>query len=104
MELQEGDKIKVFKDTDSESYIRFIKDNLHFRAKLKGEYIIIGKPYKVYNTTNYGKQIKEARRAKKMTREQLAEACGVKATTVLDWEMGRRQPREWWVVQKVLEI
>ena len=104
MELQEGDKIKVFKDTEVDSYIRYIRDNLHFRATLKGDYIIIGKPHKVYNTTNYGKQIKEARRAKRMTREQLAEACGVKATTVLDWEMGRRQPREWWVVQKVLEI
>lgn len=104
MEVSTGDKIKVFKDTDADSYIRYIKDTLHYRATLKGDYIIIGNPYKSYHTTNYGKQIKEARRAKKMTREQLAEACGVKATTVLDWEMGRRQPREWWVVQKVLEI
>ena len=104
MELQEGDMIKVFENTDSESYIRFIKDNLHFRAKLKGEYIIIGKPYKSYNTTNYGKQIKEARRAKKMTREQLAEACGVKVATVYDWEIGRKMPKEWRKVQKILEI
>ena len=104
MEFEEGEKIKVFKDTDIDSYIRYIKDTLHYRATLKGDYIIIGRPYKSYHTTNYGKQIKEARRAKKMTREQLAEACGVRATTVLDWEMGRRQPREWRKVQKVLEI
>ena len=104
MDIKEGDTIKVFADTDTNSYIRYIREILHFRATLKGEYIVIGKPYKAYNTTNYGKQIKEARRAKKMTREQLAELCGVKATTVLDWEMGRRQPREWWVVQKILEI
>ena len=104
MELQEGEKIKVFDNTDTESYIRYIKETLHFRATLKGEYIIIGKPYKAYNTTNYGKQIKEARRAKKMTREELAEKCGVKVKTVLDWEMGRTMPKQWWVVQKVLEI
>ena len=104
MEVSTGEKIKIFKDTDADSYIRYIKDNLHFRATIKGEYIVIGKPYKVYHTTNYGKQIKEARRAKKMTREQLAELCGVRATTVLDWEMGRRQPLDWRTVQKVLEI
>lgn len=104
MEVSTGDKIKVFKDTEVDSYIRYIRDNLHFRATLKGEYIIIGKPYKAYNTTNYGEQIKQARRAKRMTREELAKACGVTLQTEIDWEMGRRQPREWWTVQKVLEI
>ena len=104
MELQEGEKIKVFDNTDTESYIRYIKETLHFRATQKGDCIIIGKPYKAYHTTNYGKQIKEARRAKKMTREELAEKCGVRVQTVWDWETGRTMPKEWQTVQKILEI
>lgn len=104
MEVSTGDKIKVFKDTDADSYIRYIKDTLHYRATLKGDYIIIGKPYATYNTTNYSKQIMEARKAKKMSRKELAELCGVREKTVIDWELWGVVPKNWEKVQKILEI
>lgn len=103
MTFETGDKIKIFPDTPVISYKNLIM-SYGFEAKVEEDYIVVGEFHKSYNTTNYGKQLKNARRAMKMTRAELAEKCGVTPLTVFDWEVGRRRPREWWKVQKILGI
>ena len=101
MDLKEGDKIKIFPDTDVLQYLDYIKRS-GFRATREGNYIVIGKPYEYYRSTDYGNQIKKARRAKGWTRAELAEKCGVKEATVFGWEIGRKRPQEWQKVQRIL--
>lgn len=102
MELKTGDKIKIFPETNTASYIAYIKSELGFNSKVEGGYIVIGEPYEWNRTSHYGNQIKQARKKKGWTRKELADKCGVKESTVLDWEFGRRRPQEWQKVQKIL--
>jgi len=104
MDIKQGDKIKIFKDTDVDSYLRYIRHYLQLKAEIKGGYIVVGEPRRTYNTTDYSKQIKDARKKKKLSRQQLAALCGVKEQTVFDWEVRGIVPREWRKVQKILEI
>lgn len=101
MDLKTGDKIKIFNQEDIEKYLTLVK-RLGFRASRQGYYVVVGEPY-LY-TTDYGKQIKTARRNKGMTRTELADAVGVKPKTVFEWEIGRKAPKEWRKVQKILGI
>ena len=101
MELKEGDRIKIFPDTNIYTYMNFIKDS-GFRCHLEGNHIVVDKAYEWHRTSVYGKQIKEARKAKGWTRAELAEKCGVRESTVFDWELGTRRPQEWQKVQKIL--
>lgn len=105
MDLNTGDKIRIFENTDVDSYRRFIKEQ-GFRARLKGDYLIIGEPYarSEKKSIEYGKQIRRARRDNSMTRQELADAVGVTTETVFKWEIGRQIPRDWKKVQKVLGI
>lgn len=102
MELKTGDKIKIFPDTNIPQYVSFVQSELGFNAKVKGGYIEIGEPYEWNRTSHYGNQIKRARKKKGWTRKELADKCGVKESTVLDWEFGRRRPKDWQTVQKAL--
>ena len=101
MQIETGDKIRIFEDTQTDSYITLFRE-LGYNSHVQGKYIVIGKPYK--KSTNYGKQIREARLKKKMTREQLAEIMGVSVSTVYQWEWGRCRPRDWRKLQKELDI
>ncbi len=104
MEINTGDRIKVFEDTDVEAYINYIEIEKGFEAELYGDYIIVGEPYVKHIDTSYAKQIKFFRKLRNMSREELAEACLVTEQTVWNWELGRTIPREWWRVQKVLRF
>ena len=101
MDIKEGDRIKVFPNTDIRTYLLYIK-KLGFNAKREGNHIIIGKPCEWYKSKDYGIQIKKARIKKGWTRKELAEKCGVKESTVFDWEIGRRRPMKWQKVQQIL--
>lgn len=102
MELKTGDKIKIFPNTNISSYLAYIKSEEGFNARVENGYIVIGEPYEWNRTSHYGNQIKRARKKKGWTRKQLAEKCGVKESTVLDWEFGRRRPKDWKTVQRAL--
>ena len=104
MEIKAGDNITIYTDTDVESYLRYIRHYLQFKAEIKGGYIVIGEPKKTYNPTNYSKQIMEARKKKKMSRKELADLCGVKEDAVFNWEMHGIIPKNWKKVQKILGI
>lgn len=106
MDLSEGDRIKVFENTDVHSLIHYIRTQ-GFRAELHGEYILIIGRYKYQKElkgVQFGNWLKNARREKGLTREKFAEACGVSVRTVWDWEIGIRYPKDIWIVQRVLDL
>lgn len=100
-ELKTGDKIKIFKESDVQPYKDLCKHQ-GFKSHRKGNYIIVDEPFLF--TTNYGNQIKMARKKMGMSRNELADLMGVKPVTVLDWEFGRRMPQRWKELQKILGI
>lgn len=91
--LEEGMKIKIFPETNVESYVRFIREQ-GYKAEVYRDYIKVGKKKKRFiDRTIVGTDIRKARKKKGITREQLAEAVGVSVTTVFSWEIGRTAPR-----------
>ena len=104
MDLNTGDKIRIFDNTNVRDLVKFIKDHEGFNVKIEKNYIVVGKPlrHKANATaTECGKQIRKARRDKGMTREELAEACGVCVKSVYEWEIGRKYPKN---INKVKQI
>ena len=100
-EFQTGDTIKIYPNTDIKVYKRMIND-AGFYARREGNLIIVGEPF--VKVPSYAKQIRSARIAKEMTRQQLAEVMGVSEYAVYDWEVGRHNPKDWRKLQKVLGI
>jgi len=91
--ISEGMKIKVFEDTNIDAYKDLIND-LGFRCKLKGEYLIVGAPYKRQLKFAVGKSIKEARLNSGLTVEEVAKKVNVLYETVCNWEIGESIPNE----------
>ena len=86
-------KIKVFEDANIDAYKGLIND-LGFRCKLKGEYLIVGAPYKRQLKFAVGKSIKEARLNSGLTVEEVAKKVNVLRETVCNWEIGESIPNE----------
>ena len=91
--INEGMKIKIFEDTNIDAYKDLIND-LGFRCKLKGEYLIVGAPYKRQLKFAVGKSIKEARLNSGLTVEDVAKKVNVLRETVCNWEIGESIPNE----------
>ena len=69
MELKTGDKIKIFPETNTASYIAYIKSEEGFNARVKDGYIVIGEPYEWNRTSHYGNHIKKTKKKKGWTRK-----------------------------------
>lgn len=95
MELYTGMKIKIFPETDTGAYKRMIKDH-GFKSTVYRDHIIVGGRYKKtkLDTLKLAELIKQKRKKKRLTREQLAEKLCITPGTVYEWEIGRKQPRK----------
>ncbi len=93
--LYEGERIKIFPDTDIRTYKNWISSQ-GFSYFVHGEYIVIGRKGKcfTYDATALGKLISSHRKAKGMDRFELADRIGVIEDSVFEWEIGRKQPKE----------
>lgn len=94
-----GEKIKVFKETNTEAYIRVIRE-YGFKVTQKGEYLIVGERDKrKYGKKDWdklesaGSRIRFIRKRMYFTAEELAEEIGTKAITIEAWEDGRTIPK-----------
>lgn len=106
MELKEGMRIKIFDNTNVESYRDLIK-SCGYRCQVYKTYIRIGEPLKVfYDNGMLGRLINRKRRAKKMTREDLSKVLLCSTGTIYDWEAGRRRPSNHFMkqLQEILNI
>ena len=93
--LYEGEKIKIFPETNIESYRNWINDE-GFVCKVHRDYIEVGKRYKrhQFDLKALGRTISVHRKAKGWSREKLAKEMHVHFDTIFGWEDGIRQPRE----------
>ena len=92
--IEEGMIIKTFPDTDIRAYTRMIQES-GYRPVVGSDYIRVGKPY-LYNKIkprDFAKLLRDKRKAKGITREELGKMVGVSYQSVFDWEVGRRTPR-----------
>lgn len=95
MALYEGERIKIFPDTDFNQYCRFIHSQ-GFTYKKVGEYLIIlKKAYPKYDRKTFSKIFTHRRKLKKLSREEVAEKVGVTEYTVFTWEIGRFMPSKY---------
>jgi hypothetical protein len=94
MILKEGMVIHTFPDTDSEAYVRMIRE-YGFRAEIYKDHIRVGKPlrFRKLDTVKLSSLIRKKRMLKKMTMTDLANKLQTRVETVLGWEMGRSIPR-----------
>lgn len=94
MILKEGMVIHTFPDTDSEAYVRMIRE-YGFRAEIYKDHIRVGKPlrFRKLDTVKLSNLIRQKRMLKKMTMTDLANKLQTRVETVLGWEMGRSIPR-----------
>ena len=93
-EIREGDKIKMFDDTDSRAYMRLLREKGFSSYYLNG-YVVVGarinpKPDKV----EIGKTIIQARKKFAYTRDELAKELGITRACLVDWEHGRKLPNK----------
>lgn len=93
--LYEGERIKIFPDTDIRSYTNWISSQ-GFSYFIHGEYIVIGRKgkYFTYDAVALGRLICSHRKSKGWDRFDLAEKLNVSEDSVFEWEIGRKQPKE----------
>lgn len=92
--IEEGMKIKLFPETSVYAYKDMIRD-MGFRCKQKGEYLIVGAPYKnKKDKKQIGKSIAKARKKSGLTQEELAKKVNVLYQTVVNWEIGESIPND----------
>ena len=103
MKFETGDKIKVFPNTDVNTYANMIREE-GFRCEREGEYLIVGERYEDLEMAVLPSTIKYARRIKGISQAQLAEMCEVTKQTVSNWEYGYTVPRELDKVKEILEF
>jgi len=99
MNLFTGEKIKVFKETNTESYIRAIREE-GFKVTQKGEYLIIGERDKRRvrmkdwdKLESAGSRIRFIRKQMYFSPKELAKEIGTKANTIEAWEDGLIIPK-----------
>lgn len=93
MKFRKGQQIRIFKDTDTEAYARWIHDE-GYNYKVGSEYItILGLRKRTIDPLKLARTLRIARKKKGIRREDLCEAIGVKYETLFWWEIGRSKPR-----------
>lgn len=93
--LREGMKIYIFPETDVSAYANLIREK-GFKYEIGTNFIRVGKKRKQnYNSEEYAKKLKKARKAAGLTRKELADKIGCAESTVFSWEIGRTAPREY---------
>lgn len=92
MNLKEGDRIKIFPDTNKKQYVDLIYKE-GFRSRIHHDFIEVGSPLCGNNEQiEFAMAIKNARRSKGMKRSELAKEVGTHNITVFNWETGRSMP------------
>lgn len=107
MNLKKGEKIKVFSNTDVQTYIDYF-DSIGLKSKLDGEYIVItgysqkrGTRKRYYDArvkdfaklNDIGERIRGIRKKMYFSIEELAEEIGTNPITIDAWECGRIIPK-----------
>ena len=94
--MDTGDKIKIFPDTDTFSYMKMIHDAGFNCQVFKNKYILIKERRRLEfeDKREIGRKITEAMKEKGLSREDLAKAIGTKKDTVWNWQIGRSTPNE----------
>ena len=92
--LYEGERIKIFPETQVEAYKTWINDE-GFACKIRRDYIEVGKRinHRKFNEVKLGILISSRRKAKGWNRYKLARSVGVHEGTVTNWEIGIREPK-----------
>lgn len=105
--MKEGERIKLFENTDVNAYIGLVND-MGFHAKLIGNYLYIGKPIKYNRGTvdlvKLGNRIRRARKEKGIDRTALAKLMNVDTQTVYNWERGCQCPKEYEKLERILDL
>ena len=52
----------------------------------------VKKTYKEFKMKIFGKRLREFRKSKKITQQELADRLGIKRNTYSDWENGKTEP------------
>ena len=106
MALFEGERIKVFPETNVEQYGRWIEMQ-GFTFGRSGDYLIVlSKKFPKYDKKLFAHILTHRRKLKGLTMEQVAEAVEVEKYTVWTWEMGRFMPCRYNLdkLMKILDI
>ena len=106
MSLYEGERIKIFPDTNIDSYIRWIRSQGYLCHVDINEIVVDEKAFKTIDKVALGKLINQKRTKKKITIGEFADIIQATPRTVFHWEIGRMQPREYFIeqIRDVLEI
>ena len=92
--IKEGMVIKIFPDTDVESYTRYIRNRgYHYNVDKEHIYVLC-RVYDSIDKVKLGRKLRLARIDKHMSRELMAIRIGVKPDSITQWENGRRKPTE----------
>ena len=89
-----GMVIKVFEDTDIQSYVDYI-DKSGYYCEVQNDRIIVGKSKRnKYDAVELGRRLRLARCRMKLTRQDIAKRIWANPTTVGAWECGRNVPSD----------
>lgn len=93
MKLKEGMTIRTFPETDVNAY-KLMIEREGFRAIVHSDYLEVGENIKklVINRETFPRELRTARKAAKLTRQELADKIGVSKDSVYAWEIGKRLP------------
>lgn len=104
--MREGEKIKVFSDTDVEAYLRYF-NHKGYKCQVEDGYIVVGgRKIWRYDSKKIGEVIYNKRNNLNMSRGEFAEIMEVTPYTVFTWEAGRFSPRDYYMkkIQEILDI
>ena len=92
--LYEGEIIKIFPETDKESYINWIVDE-GFTYRVYSDHIVVGARNKQrsFKPMLFAELIKDKRTTKGWNRYKLGRILNVSETAIFNWEIGRTQPK-----------
>lgn len=95
MSLHEGERIKVFPDTDVHQYGRWINTQ-GFNFKRSGDYLIVlSNKTPRYDRKLFAHIFKHRLKLKNISREEISKKLEVTEYTVWTWEIGRFMPRKY---------
>ena len=106
MALFEGERIKIFPETNVPQYEKWISSQ-GYRFRRSGDYLIVlGKDYPKYDKKQFAKLLTHRMKLKGLTEEQIATEVQVTEYTVWTWEIGRFMPSRYNLnkLMKVLDI
>lgn len=106
MALFEGERIKIFPETDVRQYGIWIHSQGFNYVRKDNYLIILGKTIIRYDKERFSVILNHRRRIKGMSKEKLAEITEVTENTVSNWENGRYMPSNYHLekIMSVLDI